>query len=136
MVERVTRRRFGRLLRCGKHQLSSRQAERIALSRRAVHRLVIRLYFLETRFRHKEMSMVKYDRLLESLVFEKLDLHVTRSQQERLARLCSRFILGVHTPVSGLHPRQSVFQIRHAEPDVIDHSAFASARWWLLPLLQ
>src|ERR1700686_2261196 len=82
------------------------------------------------------MHMVEYDWLLESLIFKKLDLYIAWGHQERLAWFCSRFLFSMHTPVGGLHPGQSVFQIQHSEPDVIYRSTFASARRWFLPLLQ
>src|SRR5262249_43178037 len=99
MIECGAGRRSSRPVTFGEHQSSPWQAQGIAVAGRSEHGLVIGLHFLEAGFRNQEMNVVEGDRFLEPLVFQKLDLYLTRRQQERLTRLGPRLVFGVHTPV-------------------------------------
>src|SRR5215471_10654645 len=82
------------------------------------------------------MNMIENDWLFKPLVFKQLDFHPARCQQKRLAGLCPRLILGMHTPVSGLHAGQSLLQARYSKSNVIHCCTFAAGGWGMLALLQ
>src|SRR5215471_19597850 len=136
MIERSTSRRGSRPVAFRKQQLSPWQTEVIAIPGCSEHGLVVGLYFFEAGFRNQEMNVVENNGLLEPLIFQKLDLYLARRQQERLPGLGSRLVFGVHAPVSGLHARKSVVEVRYPKSDMIHRCPFAAARGRFLSLLQ